>query len=440
MRLTVSSLLAVLFLSCPFACADNQSTDQQIARLEQKYFGRTYSGESDEARTARIEKLVFGEASEGDAAGRIKKIVEATGIDLAPPVAPTPATSEAVQEEAPKPVAPALAPSRVESDTETAVEGEDAYPHVVELENAILGRNYAGQQLSGRISRMEVKAFGKASNNPDLSARTDALDQYADQKLHKRSGSTSDSDGPADSQGSSPTDYPRVDALEKAILGQMYAGQPLADRLNRMEVQAFGAASKNDDMSQRTDALERYAEKTLHKKPLDPEGNNSGGDNQTASGKSPFLSKIGRAIVGMAGSTVSNFGTGGFGPGFGSGYGPGGFGGMGMSPRTQQRSNDDMGEEAEAKNEDPYVTDPNPPGANAKLISKVGWCEMQVFGHTSPELHLEKRLDQLNERLNFAPGKTEAQLMDHIPEMMKMVIAQKQPSKPLASSAKSPTR
>ena len=114
---------------------------------------------------------------------------------------------------------------------------------------------------------------------------------------------------------------------------------------------------------------------------------------------------------------------------------------MGMGPGLQQRPNYDPPEDQpEAKIEDPAITDPSPPPANARLITKVGWCEMQVFGRTSAELHLEKRLAQLNERLNFAPGKSDLELMDHIPELMKMVIAQRQPTKPLASSNKSPAR
>ena len=438
MRLTVSSLTVALLLTGSPAYADlDQATAQQLNRLEQKYFGRSYSAESDEARAARLERLVFGEASEGDAAGRIKKIVEVTGADTTPNE-PAPSTSEVSPQEAPKPQ-PAPTPSRVDSDTDTTVESEDAYPRVVELENAILGRSYAGQPLSGRISRMEIKAFGHSSNNPDLSTRTDALEQYAEQKLHKRSERPADTDVADDSrQSTSQTDYPRVDALETAILGQQYAGQPLPDRLKRMEMKAFGAPSKSDDFSQRTDALEKYAEKTLHKKPFEPGDDSSEqGSNgqQTASGKTPFLSKIGRALVGMAGSTVNNFGTGGFGPGFG---GPG-YGGMGMGPGMQQRPDYDAREDQSEKIEDPAITDPSPPPANARLITKVSWCEMQVFGKTSPELHLEKRLDQLNEQLNFAPGKSNMELMDHIPELMKMVIAQKQPTRPMASNGKLPT-
>lgn len=440
MRSKVSLLILALLLSCSPAHADlDQATAQQLTRLEQRYFGRNYSAESDEARAARLERLVFGEASEGDAGGRIKKIVEVVGADTTPNE-PTPSTSEASPQEAPKPQ-PAPTPSRVESDADTTVESEDAYPRVVELENAILGRSYAGQPLSGRISRMEIKAFGHSSSNPDLSVRTDALEQFAEQKLHKRSERPADTDVADDSeQGTSKTDYPRVDALEVAILGQQYAGQPLADRLKRMEMKAFGAPSKSDDFSQRTDALEKYAEKTLHKKPLEPgDGSSERGSNdqQTASGKTPFFSKLGRALVGMAGSTVSNFGTGGFGPGFG---GPG-YRGMGMGPGMQQRPDyDSQEDQSEMKIEDPAITDPSPPPANARLITKVGWCEMQVFGKTSPELHLEKRLDQLNDQLNFAPGRSNMELMDHIPELMKMVIAQKQPTKPMASNGKLPTR
>ena len=37
--------------------------------------------------------------------------------------------------------------------------------------------------------------------------------------------------------------YPHITALENAILGQSFPGQPLTDRLGRMEKKAFGSVS-----------------------------------------------------------------------------------------------------------------------------------------------------------------------------------------------------
>ena len=448
MRVTVSCLAAALLLLNPCVQAESnldQPTLQQLERLEQKYFGRSYSNESDSERAERLEKLVFGEASEGDPATRIKKIVGSTGGETAPspPVAP-PATSESNSQ--PDQTERPPEPSKVDSYTSTKDYVEDPYPRVTELENAILGQTYTGEQVTGRIARMEMKAFGHTTNDPDLSARADALEQYAEQKLHKRAAPTPNNEVTEEGQsGAQSTEYPRIDALEVAILGQKYVADPLPDRLKRMEVKAFGSQSTSVDFSQRTDALERYAEKTLHKKPLEP-GNDSPetvdhGSQNGSSKSSQFLSKIGKSLLGMAGGGAS-FGRGGIGPGF---MGAPGYMGMGpgLSPfggASQSQNRDLPEEESKTRNEDPAVADPSPPPANARLITKVGWCEMQIFGHSSPELHLEQRLALLNERLNFAPGKSNLELMDHISDLMKVVIAQKQPSKPVASSSKMPVR
>src|SRR5207248_6351592 len=80
--------------------------------------------------------------------------------------------------------------------------------------------------------------------------------------------------GPPDQAGASPAEsYPRVSSLAKIILGQSFPDKPLRDRLAKMEAQAFGSPSTSDDLSARTDALEHYSEKKLHKKPLGAEQN-----------------------------------------------------------------------------------------------------------------------------------------------------------------------
>ncbi len=119
----------------------------------------------------------------------------------------------------------------------------DTYPHITDLENTILGQSFAGQPVSERLGRMEQKAFGKVSTKPDLSDRTDDLDDYADKQLHKKLRPDAEEDGADSAQGGSiqnQADYPHVTALEQAILGQTFAGQALPDRLSRMETKAFG--------------------------------------------------------------------------------------------------------------------------------------------------------------------------------------------------------
>lgn len=322
----------------------------------------------------------------------------------------------------------------------------NTYPHVTDLENAILGLSYVKDSLPVRLGRMEAKAFGAASKDPDLSQRTDALTQYADQKLGKRTVYASDTDsfesGPADVSGSadignpgSPandqasvqSDYPHVTALEVAILGgQSFPKEPLADRLSRMETKAFGKPSRNLDLSDRTDALETYAEKTLHVKPMgqqsqDSDGGGadySNGAERQGSGRSKaLLAAVGGSLLGMAVP---------------------GFAGVRMRPRQSV----EQPEEPVERREDPLVNAPTPPPAGTKLITQVGWCEVQVFGHTSANLHLAARLEQLNSELGFDTKKTGFALMDDVPAIVKMVQARKPtvPTAPAVVSAPAASR
>jgi hypothetical protein len=341
---------------------------------------------------------------------------------------------------------------------------QDQYPHITELERSILNATFIGQPLSSRLSRMEQKAFGAPSSTPDLSDRTDALEQYAEQKLHKTFvGMTADqgsngngtyvegdgsgaaappavlSTGAGAADSASQTDYPRVTALENAILGQAYAGQPLGDRLSRMEVKAFGSPSTNSDFGDRTDALEKYADKKLHKKiekELAPEETAGGGNTQPRSGMENIVSMIGRSLLGMAAGNVG--GIGGVGPGAGLLPGFSGIRTHQKSQAQQQQEEQQSKAQQESRREDPAVYQKDPPPPDAKLLTKVGWCEVRVFGHTFQNMHLAQRLGQLNQELNFEPGKSDLELMDHINALM--AAARTHPAAQAVVSAPSATK
>ena len=82
--------------------------------------------------------------------------------------------------------------------------------------------------------------------------------------------------------------------------------------------------------------------------------------------------------------------------------------------------------------DNPLVRASTPPPPEAKLITKVEWCEVQVFGHTfsnaslagaSRHIHLPERLEQLSRKLHFEPEKSGIQLMDNVDELLKFVYA-----------------
>src|SRR5205085_6506681 len=116
-------------------------------------------------------------------------------------------------------------------------------------------------------------------------------------------------------------------------------------------------------------------------------------------------------------------------PGVGM-LGPGGsgFGGMRVRRRQAAPEESSAADEPSGPVEDPMVRATNPPPTSARLATRVGWCEMHVFGKTSANLHLAERLTQLNRELNFEPGKGAMELMDHIDGLVKSAQAYKAPA------------
>lgn len=48
---------------------------------------------------------------------------------------------------------------------------------------------------------------------------------------------------------------------------------------------------------------------------------------------------------------------------------------------------------------------PHPPPADARLLTKVSWCEKHVFGVVYRDKHLTERLNILNDDLKYDPAK-----------------------------------
>jgi hypothetical protein len=138
----------------------------------------------------------------------------------------------------------------------------------------------------------------------------------------------------------------------------------------------------------------------------------------------------------------------GMGGGFGGIGGSPGMGGMGGGSGGQQQQNQPPAEREKPifPPDDPAVQAATPPTPDAKLLTKVGWCEVQVFGHTfsdaglteaslpATHMHLSERLQQLNQKLNFKPGMKSIKLMDNVDELVTFARDNaKKPSKEVAA-------
>jgi len=183
MRVVGSCLLVLLAsLGLPALAAGelDASARHELQLMENKFFEHTFDAETDESRVERLEKLVFGEAKTGDDAQRLAGLASVTNI-AASEAKPAPAQAPA---KAPARPATAAQPPATQSQYDEDAPDQSDYPRITALENEILGKAYAGQPVPERLSRLETKAFGKVSASTDLSDRTDALQAYAEKKLH----------------------------------------------------------------------------------------------------------------------------------------------------------------------------------------------------------------------------------------------------------------
>ncbi len=320
--------------------SDNTAVTAEIRVYETKYFERHFEGETIDKRLDRLENFIFGATNSGSANSRTAQIVAAVGV-----------------------------PTVVATAQNTAAPGKSA-------------------------KDVPAAGYSRGSyNDSSSSASTDWSSQ-------------------------SPGSYPRVTALESEILGQTYATQPLIARLNRMELKVFGNPSHSDDLSARTDALDQYAQVKLHIKPqaalaVNPqmEGSRSG---PAATGNSindanPFV----RSLRSMAG-------------------GPAPMNPMAMtSPGgSYDVDDDDPAAAARKKMIEQQLADaarPNAPSAHERTLSRVAWCEMQLFGKSYPQMHLLQRLHQLNSELFPTDKEKDIQLMDRIDVIVRAVVLRKHP-------------
>jgi hypothetical protein len=374
MRVVPALFIAISVSLCAPAWATTHldaSTSKELSRLEQQYFKQTFGKDSDDTRIQRLEKLVFGQTVTGETSERVKNLVSAA--DSAASADPT--LAPAVTSSAPS--APASAPARrsikAPGSTKPTVAAADGQQHLP---------------------------------NADFSMRVTEPDSE-----------------PTPNQ----TKYPRITTLENDILGQAYEADSLSARLTRMEKKAFGGPSSEKDLSDRTDALEAYASKKLHKKTLEQQeqSENTASNPQQQSGGfgQKLFNMVGKSLLGMGGAGVGPGGGGmAMGPGMGMGMGPG-FGGMGMRHRgmQQQQQQQQPPQQPAPKPEDPAIFATDPPPPNSRMSTQVGWCEVQVFGKTFPEKHLPDRLGQLNRELQYKPGRSDMELMDDMNGLVKAV-------------------
>ncbi|MCA9805721.1 MAG: hypothetical protein KC777_27305, partial [Cyanobacteria bacterium HKST-UBA02] len=172
------ALLSPLFSTQPAMGALSSADTAGLESLENKYFDHTYPKDTDEARIERLEELIFGEAKTGDDNTRLSSLLAAVPS----------LQSSGPPSSSPSPAAGQSSPSGNNGNDNTDADPDDTstdYPRVDAIEQVMLGKVYKGESLKRRLDQLEIKAFGKSPNIPDLSDRVDNLERYVDSHYHK---------------------------------------------------------------------------------------------------------------------------------------------------------------------------------------------------------------------------------------------------------------
>jgi len=186
LSLVLSLTMALTFSMAPGFASSSSSSD--LERLEQKFFQHSYPKDEMPVRLERLEKMVFGETKTGSDSDRLTKLVTAIPAPAADETASGSDTSSTASggNTASAPPASKKRSSKSasrSSDNDNAdasdkpVASDEKYPAVTAIELKVLGKDHSGEEINGRLSRLESKVFGKPSSLTDLSDRTDALKQ-----------------------------------------------------------------------------------------------------------------------------------------------------------------------------------------------------------------------------------------------------------------------
>lgn len=283
----------------------------------------------------------------------------------------------------------------------------DPVDQIKTLENKYFERTFDKDSETARLDRLESFIFG-STNSGSLQTRLDSIEAVVSansppQKPQVSQESSQQTRVPESEEPDLPGDYPRVTQLEQDLLVQTYENDGLRKRLSRLENTVFGAPDRGE-LSDRVDRLEKY----------DLEHN--------AQAKKRAMAKRQaeqgyQEIPRTSSNPLLNFGA------------SGSFAPQAATPAaySYQENPAQMARERALQEQITDANRPEPPSPQERTLSRVAWCEKQMFSQTYPQMHLIQRLRQLNDNLFPGDKESDMQLMDRIDIIVKTVVLRKHP-------------
>lgn len=150
-----------------------------------------------------------------------------------------------------------------------------------QIEMRIFQREYPNDSTEIRLSRIEQAVCGETESGPtderlshlltvipnlgdDNQSQSQAPMGGQNQPQYQQYQQQPDDQDDATAANYVPAseEYPAINQLEREILGTTYVQDPVATRLSRLEQRAFGKPSASNDLSERTDMLKSYAQRS----------------------------------------------------------------------------------------------------------------------------------------------------------------------------------
>jgi hypothetical protein len=303
---------------------DSASVSDSLAKLEKRLFEFTYASEDDDARLNRLENFVFGSKQTGSVTDRLAHL-------------------------------------------QAAIVSQPA------ADNGSAGSAATGQTATNSGAESTSTAGG-TGNTTSSNSNTNAV-------------------GGANTSGETyPTfdyaNYPRVTELEQQLLGTSYPHDALPDRLNRLETKAFGKPAASQDLAQRVDSLDRYAQRhdIFHERPSQPVASSSWG-----APSSPGVAPAGS--WGPPNGSAGSYGAGSYGAGSPPGWNTaGGSYGAGTSSAAASNNGNQL-----AYGAPPPVNQFSPDVQG--IDQRVATMEQSVFGQSYSNRPLADRVSRLEKKM-----------------------------------------
>lgn len=263
---SVSACLFLLMCLGSTQPAHSQTVTQpgitRVTKLENRFFAHPYNSDTLPVRLSRLEKLIFGSENQAPLEMRLARLSSGV-LDVATIDATKPSIVAA------KPVSVTTSPAIVTAGTPAAEptvvaaspKSQSNYPRVTELEREIFERTYESDSILTRVARLEDKVFGRVwTTQANLAVRVDRLGEYAflspkveeleraelQRVSYLREVAYQRPQALPQSQltrrTSTPTVVDEIESLETLAYGKIWAGKPISQRVDALEVTLCGSS------------------------------------------------------------------------------------------------------------------------------------------------------------------------------------------------------